>query len=40
MPRKDVAGLGRASLDREGDVTLAKTIAVADVHDRGVPEQT
>lgn len=40
VPREDVAGLGRAGLDREGDVTLAKTIAVADVHDRGVLEQT
>ena len=40
MAREDIAGLGCSGLDRDGDVTLAKTIAVADVHDRGVPEQT
>ena len=40
IARENVAGSGRASLDCEGDVTLAKTIAVADVHGRGVPDQT
>ena len=31
VAHEDVARLGRASLDGEGDVTLAKTVAVADV---------
>lgn len=32
MAFEDVARAGRARLDGEGDVTLAKAIAVADVH--------
>ena len=31
VAHEDIARLGRASLDCEGDVTLAKTVAVADV---------
>jgi hypothetical protein len=40
IARENVTRSGRACLDREGDVTLAKTIAVADVHGRGVPDQS
>ena len=34
MAGEDVARAAGASLDGLGDVTLAKTVAVADVHDR------
>ena len=34
VPVEDVARTGRAGLDGSGDVTLAKAVAVTDVHGR------
>ena len=40
VAREDVAGPRGPGLDCEGDVALAKTVAVADVHGEGFPDQT